>query len=235
MSVHKSEKVEAAEDAPVAAQVAATQVAAASSTASVENVGPSRCDNRDGDGVASDDSDEELYWRDDSFDNEALIQALDSAADITPADATPAAPVAAGPAPVAPAGPAAGALVVPGPTNIITATPTTSTLVGDTPPAYTAAAPPPACPPACPPAGPPTGPPAGPPAGPSTGLGTVNPNSRWYAVTRGTEVGVFQGWIQTSTYVTGVSGAIFTRHTSHAQAESAFQHALLLGIVQRVG
>ncbi|OBZ68232.1 hypothetical protein A0H81_12007 [Grifola frondosa] len=166
MSVHKSEKVEAAEDAPgspppastftlaqllaaielireqeeVAAQVAATQVAAASSTASVENVGPSRCDNRDGDGVASDDSDEELYWRDDP-------------------DATPAAPVAAGPAPVAPAGPAAGALVVPGPTNIITATPTTSTLVGDTPPAYTAAAPPPACPPACPPAGPPTGPP----------------------------------------------------------------------------
>ncbi|OBZ68739.1 hypothetical protein A0H81_11113 [Grifola frondosa] len=56
-------------------------------------------------------------------------------------------------------------------------------------------------------------------------------SERWYAVTRGRQVGVFEGWSNVSPLVTGVSFAIAQRYSSQAAAQAAFNAALAAGTV----
>ncbi|EIN09251.1 hypothetical protein PUNSTDRAFT_134414 [Punctularia strigosozonata HHB-11173 SS5] len=53
----------------------------------------------------------------------------------------------------------------------------------------------------------------------------------WYSVVRGKAVGVFAMWETVSPLVTGVSGAIYRRHSSRQAAEQAFETALQAGNV----
>ncbi|KAH7902968.1 hypothetical protein BJ138DRAFT_1120887 [Hygrophoropsis aurantiaca] len=57
---------------------------------------------------------------------------------------------------------------------------------------------------------------------------------RWYAVTVGLEVGVYEGWPIAHRQVVGVSGSCYTYHRSRAAAEAAFSKALDAGAVTTV-
>ncbi|TDL21447.1 hypothetical protein BD410DRAFT_840634 [Rickenella mellea] len=54
----------------------------------------------------------------------------------------------------------------------------------------------------------------------------------WYAVTKGTETGVFRGWALTTTFVTGVGSAAFTRHVKEIDAYKTYLNALERKIVK---
>ncbi|KAF5379791.1 hypothetical protein D9615_005661 [Tricholomella constricta] len=54
---------------------------------------------------------------------------------------------------------------------------------------------------------------------------------RWYTVTRGRKVGVFANWDTVAPLVISVSGAVYARHSSRAQAEGAYSRALGAGNV----
>ncbi|KAF5379129.1 hypothetical protein D9615_005853 [Tricholomella constricta] len=58
-----------------------------------------------------------------------------------------------------------------------------------------------------------------------------DPTLRWYAITRGRRVGVFARWQNVAPYVVSVSGAVYARFPSRAQAEVAFADAIRNGLV----
>ncbi|KAJ7594171.1 hypothetical protein C8J56DRAFT_1043943 [Mycena floridula] len=58
------------------------------------------------------------------------------------------------------------------------------------------------------------------------------PHENWYAVTRGTQVGVFNDWNDAARHVVGVKGAVFKRYGTRIEAEAAFDAALAKGSVQ---
>ncbi|KAH7902898.1 hypothetical protein BJ138DRAFT_1120968 [Hygrophoropsis aurantiaca] len=55
--------------------------------------------------------------------------------------------------------------------------------------------------------------------------------ARWYVVTVGRDVGVFQGWHNVHPLVIGVPGACFTRYSTQTGAEQAFDEAVNEGAV----
>ncbi|SJL13948.1 uncharacterized protein ARMOST_17399 [Armillaria ostoyae] len=61
---------------------------------------------------------------------------------------------------------------------------------------------------------------------------TVRPDGPWYVVSKGRSVGVFKGWQNVSSLVTGVGRACFFRHPSRALALAAFNEALANGSVE---
>ncbi|KAJ7589298.1 hypothetical protein C8J56DRAFT_1048938 [Mycena floridula] len=58
------------------------------------------------------------------------------------------------------------------------------------------------------------------------------PRENWYAVTRGTQVGIFNDWNDAARHVVGVKGAVFKRYGTRTEAEAAFNAALAKGNVQ---
>ncbi|KAK0431309.1 hypothetical protein EV421DRAFT_1911956 [Armillaria borealis] len=58
---------------------------------------------------------------------------------------------------------------------------------------------------------------------------TVGPDGPWYVVSKGRSVGVFKGWQNVSSLVTGIGHACFFRHPSHALALATFNEALTNG------
>ncbi|KAJ8694007.1 hypothetical protein PTI98_008940 [Pleurotus ostreatus] len=62
----------------------------------------------------------------------------------------------------------------------------------------------------------------------------VDPSLRWYLVTVGHAVGVFQGWENVAPLVLGARGAIFNRQPNQEAALSRFNEARTLGLVRVV-
>ncbi|KAF6754842.1 hypothetical protein DFP72DRAFT_847839 [Ephemerocybe angulata] len=62
----------------------------------------------------------------------------------------------------------------------------------------------------------------------------AGPEERYYAITKGTRVGIFGGWQSTSPYVTGVASASFSRHRTIQTAYQAYETAYNRGSVMYV-
>ncbi|KIM71108.1 hypothetical protein PILCRDRAFT_94024 [Piloderma croceum F 1598] len=61
---------------------------------------------------------------------------------------------------------------------------------------------------------------------------SANTSQKWYCVTVGRQVGVFQGPENVISLVTGISGACYPRHSSRASAQAAFDRAYAEGKVE---
>ncbi|KAH7904320.1 hypothetical protein BJ138DRAFT_1106926 [Hygrophoropsis aurantiaca] len=64
--------------------------------------------------------------------------------------------------------------------------------------------------------------------------GVVEVKPKWYSVTTGREVGVYDDNAEALSYVLRVSGGLMTRFSSQAGAVAHFRHALLDGRVHRI-
>ncbi|KAF5316974.1 hypothetical protein D9611_003465 [Ephemerocybe angulata] len=69
------------------------------------------------------------------------------------------------------------------------------------------------------------------PPAPESAVYTGAGPDRFFTVTRGLRVGVFGGWMDTSPYVTGVSGASYSRHRTLHSAYEAYVKAYGRGII----
>ncbi|KAJ7598161.1 hypothetical protein C8J56DRAFT_880828 [Mycena floridula] len=58
------------------------------------------------------------------------------------------------------------------------------------------------------------------------------PCENWYAVTHGTQVGIFNDWNDAVRHVVRVKGAVFKRYVTRTEAEAAFNTALTKGNIQ---
>ena len=58
---------------------------------------------------------------------------------------------------------------------------------------------------------------------------------RFYAITSGYEIGVFDDWIRCAPYVIGVPGSKYKRYSSHLEAMTAFKNAPTREIIPRPG
>ncbi|KAK0436518.1 hypothetical protein EV421DRAFT_1907860 [Armillaria borealis] len=61
---------------------------------------------------------------------------------------------------------------------------------------------------------------------------TVGPDGPWYVVSKGRSIGIYRGWQNVSSLVTGVRRACFFRCGTHAAAQAAFDEALAAGAVE---
>ncbi|KAF4593593.1 hypothetical protein EYR40_008380 [Pleurotus pulmonarius] len=89
------------------------------------------------------------------------------------------------------------------------------------------------------PAAPPPGAPSGPSSGGSGAANThhvtdVDPSERWYLVTVGRTVGVFQGWQNVAPLVVGVRGSVFNRQPSQQAGLLRFNEARAANLVRVV-
>ncbi|KAK0458065.1 uncharacterized protein EV420DRAFT_1480225 [Desarmillaria tabescens] len=77
----------------------------------------------------------------------------------------------------------------------------------------------------------PAAPAPGPPQSASIAV-TMGPDGPWYIISKGRSVGIFRGWQNVSTLVTGVGRACFFHCGTHAAAQAAFDEALATGAVE---
>ncbi|KAK0471668.1 hypothetical protein IW261DRAFT_1571721 [Armillaria novae-zelandiae] len=77
----------------------------------------------------------------------------------------------------------------------------------------------------------PVAPPTYAPSQPQPGA-SAGPDGPLYVVLKGHLVGVFRGWENVSTLVTGVGHACFFRHGTRASAQAAFDEALTISTME---
>ncbi|THH18699.1 hypothetical protein EUX98_g8913 [Antrodiella citrinella] len=62
----------------------------------------------------------------------------------------------------------------------------------------------------------------------------ANPSHNWYAVTKGTKVGIFKNWINCKPHVNRVRGSVYQGFSTRAEAKRAYDDAYIAGDVEVV-
>lgn len=60
----------------------------------------------------------------------------------------------------------------------------------------------------------------------------IKNRKRWIVVFKGTDIGVFEDWLEAADYAVGIEGAVWNGFYSQGQAERAFDDALVDGFVE---